>query len=359
MKLLVIIIIVFHFLTGFSSLGDELLSVVVLFRHGDRTPIKSYRYDHYDESYWPLGYGQLTKIGKRQQYALGRSLRKRYDGLLPEKYDPRDILVQSSNFDRCLMSAAANLAGLYPPRDHQVWLEGLAWQPIPIHTAPEEEDAVLAQKRPCPRYDKLYDELMATDEIQDIGWDYLEFFDFLSANSGEKIDSFDQLKDLYDTLYVEDLHNLTLPVWTRQVFSELAQLSDFAWSTYTFTVELARLRTGPLVDYITSHFENVTTDPDNALKFLMLSAHDSTIANLLSSLNVFDGRWPPYASSVIFELRKGPVTPFVNLFYDNTVEIANITLANCRFNCDLSEFREIVAPVRMNLARWREECLQV
>ena len=39
------------------------------------------------------------------------------------------------------MSAMANMAGLYKPKDDQLWNKTIIWQPIPIHT--KEHDKVL------------------------------------------------------------------------------------------------------------------------------------------------------------------------------------------------------------------------
>jgi hypothetical protein len=51
--------------------------------------------------------------------------------------------VEASDVDRTLMSAEANLAGLYPPQDPvSVWNPSILWQPIPVHTQPSEYDNV-------------------------------------------------------------------------------------------------------------------------------------------------------------------------------------------------------------------------
>lgn len=67
-------------------------------------------------------------MGKQRHYKLGQWFRERYDGFLPSKYNYHDIYVRSTDVDRTLMSAASNLAGLYPPEGDQVWNENILWQ---------------------------------------------------------------------------------------------------------------------------------------------------------------------------------------------------------------------------------------
>lgn len=52
------------------------------------------------------------------------------------------IFVRSTDYDRTLMSAQANLAGLYPPNGSQVFEPNLQWQPIPVHTVPQSQERV-------------------------------------------------------------------------------------------------------------------------------------------------------------------------------------------------------------------------
>lgn len=80
--------------------------------------------------------------GKVGLHKLGVSFRQRYDGFLSAKYSPSQIRIQSSDYDRCLMSASLVLAGLYPPIGVQLWNPDLQWQPIPVHSAPLQCDDV-------------------------------------------------------------------------------------------------------------------------------------------------------------------------------------------------------------------------
>uniref|UniRef100_A0A670JQJ1 acid phosphatase n=1 Tax=Podarcis muralis TaxID=64176 RepID=A0A670JQJ1_PODMU len=112
----------YFFLLGFigslllqSASGRELVFVLLIYRHGDRSPIEVYPNSLHNESAWPQGFGQLTKIGMQQQYELGKYIKKRYSNFLSAEYKREEILIQSTESDRTIMSAQANLAGMYPP----------------------------------------------------------------------------------------------------------------------------------------------------------------------------------------------------------------------------------------------------
>ena len=64
--------------------------------------------------------GELTGIGERMHYLLGFRNRKRYieeKQFLSEKYDPHEILIYSSYYNRTLVSAASQLQGFYPQNE--------------------------------------------------------------------------------------------------------------------------------------------------------------------------------------------------------------------------------------------------
>lgn len=77
------------------------------------------------------------QAGIEKEFALGKWLRERYDGWLPEAYSADDVYVRSSDYDRTIVSADANLAGMYPPAGPEK-----RPQLIPVHTVPKPQDNV-------------------------------------------------------------------------------------------------------------------------------------------------------------------------------------------------------------------------
>lgn len=73
-------------------------------------------------------------------YNVGKWFRKRYRNLIGDRYSYLDIKMESSDYDRSLMSAECFLAGFYPPNEDEMWHEELKWQPIPVHAIPLAQD---------------------------------------------------------------------------------------------------------------------------------------------------------------------------------------------------------------------------
>jgi len=50
--------------------------------------------------------------------------------------------IQSTDYDRTIMSAQSYLSGLFPPTGSQIWNPELLWQPIPVHILQKSTDRV-------------------------------------------------------------------------------------------------------------------------------------------------------------------------------------------------------------------------
>ncbi|XP_077370492.1 lysosomal acid phosphatase isoform X2 [Festucalex cinctus] len=288
----------------------------------------------------------------RQHLELGQFLRMRYDGFLNENYVRHEISVRSTDYDRTLMSAEANLAGLYPPIGEQVFSPNIKWQPIPVHTVPQSEEKLLAfPQRDCPRYEELMNETEQTEEYLNITNANKDIMELVRNKTGLKIMTVDAVWGVYDTLFCESRHNKSAPDWvTPSVWERLRFLKDFGlrviFGVYKHQ-EKSRLQGGILLGEIVKNLSQAAKSKEmQRLKMMMLSAHDTTMAALQSSLNVFNGRQPPYASCLLIELYSDGGSLSVSMFYRNESRIQpyELQLPGCSLNCPLEEFVKITKP---------------
>lgn len=169
-------IVSLRFFNFFSSSSNErtdlqyfflnfLCNLAKVFRHGERAPTGTYPNDPHMNYTWTGGLGALVPVfcndcyfysknkmvnnffclqrGSLQLYNLGKSLRKRYNQLIPSTgiYSSDFMNVQSSATERCSMSAQSLMAGFLPPVGESHSLP-IPWQPIAITSVARSQDRV-------------------------------------------------------------------------------------------------------------------------------------------------------------------------------------------------------------------------
>ncbi|CAK6437373.1 unnamed protein product [Pipistrellus nathusii] len=341
-----------------------LVFVAVVFRHGDRAPLASYPADPHKEAVaalWPRGLGQLTAEGVRQQLELGRFLRSRYDAFLSPEYRREEVYVRSTDFDRTLESAQANLAGLFP--EAGPGRPEAAWRPVPVHTVPLAQDKLLRfPTRSCPRYQELLREATEAAAYRRALEGWADFLPHLENCTGLSLvgEPLRRAWKVLDTLMCQRAHGLPLPSWASpDVLQTLAQISALDIGAHVGpprAAEKAQLTGGILLDAILANFSRVQR-LGLPLKMVMYSAHDSTLLALQGALGLYDGHTPPYAACLGFEFRRrlgdpeeddedsGNVT--VSLFYRNSTGLPlGLSLPGCPGPCPLGRFRQLTAPAR-------------
>ena len=104
----------FLYLIKFVTSEEKIIFSFQMNRHGARAPYYDVKNgtDIYKEP-WDF-VEELTSMGKRQLYLLGAKVRKRYKNFLSEKYDPNEILIKSTDYNRTIESINSYLQGLYP-----------------------------------------------------------------------------------------------------------------------------------------------------------------------------------------------------------------------------------------------------
>ncbi|KAJ7383669.1 mitochondrial acyl carrier protein [Desmophyllum pertusum] len=340
--------------TATLSYADQKLRMVnVVYRHGDRSPTILFPSDMH-KNYWPQGLGQLTQIGMKQEYELGKFLKDRYVKeyqLLNSSYMFKEIYVRSSDMDRCIMSAQTQLNGLYPPQGKQIWRDNLDWQPIGIHVVPRAEDYLL---RPldykCPRYDELMEKSRQNKEYVDMAKRNKEVLAYISMHAQTKV-TLENAYQIHDTLFCEKSHNLTLPAWSTNgtTWEAVRNMNDFDMMWCFNTPEKAKLTGGSLVGAIVNNMKDYLKSTSKKLH--IYSAHDTTVAALLSALKVFDGISPAYSSAVMIELFSDEIDSKKNLTvriiyrYGQSNVPRVLKLSNCPEVCAFDDFIKNTADV--------------
>uniref|UniRef100_A0A8C5WCC2 acid phosphatase n=1 Tax=Leptobrachium leishanense TaxID=445787 RepID=A0A8C5WCC2_9ANUR len=335
-----------------------------IYRHGDRSPVHTYINDPYQESSWPDGFGQLTKDGMQQQYDLGQYLRKRYAGFLNETYNRHEVYVRSSDLDRTLMSAQANLAGLFPPDKEQLWNPNILWQPIPVHTVPQSnENLIRLPFTKCPRYIELQNSTYTSEEYQRRIEPYEDFLKNLSINTGHTVEDLKRKYawTTYDALYCESIHNYPLPPWvTAETMTALNQLSDIGLESLYGVYkqdEKSRLQGGVLLNSVIKNFTNFMANSTSKEKLIMYSAHDTTVAAVQMAMNVYNGKIPPYAACHIFELHMEENGQYsIEMYYrnDSSLDPYRLILPGCNETCPIQMFIDLTSSVIAE--DWNKEC---
>lgn len=166
----------------------------------------------------------------------------------------------STDCDRTLMSAEANLAGLYPPANKQIWDPAIKWMPIPVHTVPMTQDYVLIGKKYCPRYDYEMNKVLQSPEMKRIDEENAQLYDYLSKKSGHKIENLQNIEYLYNTLWIEVremtfffisnsltfllrilnstfvAHLKNFSRWTEKTYYKILELSFNRWNIYRVVI---------------------------------------------------------------------------------------------------------------------------
>ena len=89
---------------------------------------------------------------------LGKYLRKRYDDFISSDYIPQEILVKSTDYDRTIQSAHANLGSFYNITGE--------YFPIPIHSIKkEDEESFRFPVQNCPKYEKVISHTKTLNEL--------------------------------------------------------------------------------------------------------------------------------------------------------------------------------------------------
>jgi len=241
--------------------------------------------------------GQLTNIGKRQLYQLGKQLATTYIskwGFLSPRYTEKEVYARTTYYKRTTESLLHLLAGMYHPSS----------TPFSIETKESQyEDMVPDMSSGC----------------------FLEWTQMFMENEERSVNSRDLqrhvnsllgLKDqteevplshVGDLMRCREAHNIAIPQYLldeRTAVDDAVLDMKTRWLGRDNTHVLSTC-IGSFVDTLCERMQQqVQVERGDPHKLLLYSGHDYTILPLLLALGVRVREWPPFAANIIIELYK-------------------------------------------------------
>ncbi|KAI8332391.1 histidine phosphatase superfamily [Chlamydoabsidia padenii] len=287
-----------------------------------------------EEMTYPAGacyYGQLTNLGRQNMTALGTRLREIYIEkykFLSDRYDPKEIYIRSTDYARTQESVQQMIAGGLYPLDKRS-----ANAPLQIRTRDPPKENMYANPS-CLRLRQLAKQfqekvkVMHKDLSVSLTERLKEHVDSVS------LDSHPSANGIFDTVVAAKIHGFDLPkAFDDKVIRDLEQIVVHEWFYgHMVSKEVRRLGLGRLMGDISDRMVRRATRTDlegeQDYKLAVYSGHDTTIAPLLIILGGYDNRWPPFGSSILFELYKTKddnKTNYVRVKFNNK----NLELPGC------------------------------
>lgn len=301
--------------------------------------------------------GQLTDVGRTSATRLGASLREVYTkhGLLSGgAEDLHHIRLRSTKMARTLETCHNVATGLFPSRAKD--LEILVRRPL-------DEDLY------ANKYCKLVKEmdLSARSKAAELFNPSLKRYDDVLRKhfpTPLRLDSQLRAVLVMDTITVLDAHGISLAEEFRdpKLLRTFEEAIVAEWFGAYYSSLFRKLAMGRLLRSVRLDMDVEKPTPRLAIN----TAHDTTIAGLLASLRVFDRRWPPFLSTLAFELFERPDSPqerYVRLQYNSkAVKLPECEPAGKHFEgsngavCTFAAFKEALAKVELSPEEWDSMC---
>jgi Histidine phosphatase superfamily (branch 2) len=319
MKILIIVIVL-------EAICDTTKMVVCVHRHGIRNPdhVLPYLPTWFD----PFMRNELTQMGMRQTYLLGRYLRLKYSSFIPEAYTPQ----QTPN--RTIQSSYSLSYGLFsynqkmhdnqvitsrPPVANDLSLveellgpniTATNFLPSVINVVPIIYDTLLAPDWGlCNYYITLQMQVYQTTE-----WKTL-INKFASDVLPVVADVFGFDKSLVKEENYLDLLDFVICAYYNSYISLNSEILELLQNTYSvlFTMQvvgpasmnytMAKISATNLLFDVVDKFENKMHNSSYEMRFVEYSCHDANIMHILHALNLMPGSpYIGFASNIIFEL---------------------------------------------------------
>ncbi|KAI0264755.1 histidine phosphatase superfamily [Gloeopeniophorella convolvens] len=254
--------------------------------------------------------GELTDIGRKSTYNYGQALRRLYierlNFLNDTLDDARDVYFRSTNMPRTIESLQQIIHGLYPTSKcgPQITHE------IRIRNGRDEN--LVGNTLSCKRLETLLVNFArAAASAYNPTLEHLDrkVSRYLGGNP-LRLDGKPRASGVLDTVRAAMAHGIKVPpeFEDRSVTGTIEKAVVNEWFSGDFcTEEVRRLGMGRLLDDLTRRMHlktqeigRMSREPEP--KIMIHATHDTALAGLANTLDVFDDRWPAFTASITFEL---------------------------------------------------------
>ena len=397
---IILIIFLLFFQISINKIKNEktkepkLIFVYEHMRHGARGPPFDSNSNFTDEygTKW-FGDGDLTNIGKRMHYILGIRNRKKYSSLINiNKFNPKEILIKSTNSNRTIQSVLSQLYGIYLPgigdklnNDKEIEFayppnkKYLSYDVIkevnqlgnfslingieifPIHPF-ENGKLFLNEISECPNMKKIKENLIKKSNItiiydkinKEFGNELKNYFNYSDTNF---IYDFNKIISITDNFICNYIHNKNLDDFLNKTKINKDKFYNISIELHTAflyqnqcDLEICTMTASPLMEdlliYISNRIKYQNEENYKYPKFVIHSGHDTTLSPIeYFMFGVFGTQYKyiDFASNVLFEVYKSENYSsgyFVKYIIDDE-EVLNI---------DFEEFKS-----KINKSIWSKE----
>lgn len=294
--------------------------------------------------------GQLTVVGSQMHFMLGQMMREAYVVDEPVVNGPTSVYVRSTDVPRTVESAMAQMLGLlgYP------LVPGSGAVPVvDVHTVELEGD-YLAPLASCGPVVAACNAVVATPE-----WAQQESSladDAAALRAAWGVSELPEWFLINDAVYARSFHSLPPPAGVTTAMAErIMKLSSWQMGALYGSPAAQRLGVGALLQMLLTNMQNAVGS-NVSQRYHLYSAHDTSMGMLSSALGLWTGRWPGFASHMLFELyvdqRDGE--PMVNIEYYDAPPTTHQSPAV--LYTSLSSLFVQLVDVLIDIDDWRLEC---
>ncbi|KAF9041275.1 histidine phosphatase superfamily [Panaeolus papilionaceus] len=271
--------------------------------------------------------GELTDLGRQTTLNFGQNLRKLYVerlGFIPDKLsDTSQVYFRTTNIPRTTQSLQQIVRGLYPDEKcHEN-----VYPPSSNRNGKDEN--LIGNTYTCKRLEILQVSFAkAAAEAYNHTLERLDnkLSKYIDGNP-IRVDGKPRASGIMDTIRAAVAHGIKVPpeFEDKHIVDTIEKAVVTEWfsgcktpflvrrlvlkspSSLDKTEEVRRLGMGRLLADISKKMEKKVQKGDSdPLKILVHSTHDTAIAALCSTLDVFDEQWPAFTASITFELFEKP-----------------------------------------------------